>query len=45
MSRVGITVGFGVGCATDLGLRFPLVSADFGNLTTGTLFTPPGVSL
>jgi hypothetical protein len=45
MSGVGIAVGFDVGVAADLGLRFPLVKRHSGDLTTGTLFTPPGVSL
>lgn len=45
MSGVGVAVGFGVGVTTNLMVRFPLVKRLFADLTTGTLFTPPGVSL
>jgi hypothetical protein len=45
MSGVGVAVGFHVGVTPDLSRTFPLVNGCFGRLTTGTLFTPPGVSL
>jgi hypothetical protein len=44
MSGVGVAVGFGVGVTADLMPTFPLVSEQFGGLTTGTLLTSPGVS-
>jgi hypothetical protein len=43
MSGVGIAVGFHVGVGVDLANRASLVSGRFGDLTTGTLFSPPEV--